>query len=197
MQESIFELIIALFKEDIEDRKIKKDAGKPIINMEKYIIDAFKKSEEAYVEMEKIKEEMMQMHQQNRTPESKVLNVDKEEKIAAVLNMENGREKSKKMGIEYTRSLKDFLVTFDKSDIYFRNIVKSKAVWQIKEFAIDLEKKANLIGAERVAELAEKISLLFVYDNLDMLPVYTGKYHLELKKLFAEIENYLKKYSLK
>ena len=191
MQESIFELVIALFEEDVKERKIKKEAGKPIINMEKYIIDAFKKSEEAYVQMEKIKEEMMPMHQRQAVSETMPMK-EEEEGSALVLNTQAGEAKAKKLGIDYLRELKDFLETFDNSDVYFRDIAKSKAVWQIKEFAIDLEKKASLIGAERVARLAEKISLLFVYDNLDMLPVYTGKYHLELKKLFAEIEKYMR-----
>jgi len=194
MQESIYELIIALFEADVEDRKIKKDAGQPIINMEKYIIDAFKKSEEAYMQMEKIKEEMMPMHQQKHTPNPIIDSRDENDESALVLNVELGKEKTKKSGIEYANALKDFIETFDRSDIYFRDIAKSKAAWQIKEFAIDLEKKASLIGAERIAKLAEKISLMFVYDNLDMLPVYTGKYHLELKKLFTEIQKYLQKY---
>jgi len=194
MQESIYELIIALFEADVEDRKIKKDAGQPIINMEKYIIDAFKKSEEAYMQMERIKEEMMPMHQQKHTPNPIIDSRDENDESALVLNVELGKEKTKKSGIEYANALKDFIETFDRSDIYFRDIAKSKAAWQIKEFAIDLEKKASLIGAERIAKLAEKISLMFVYDNLDMLPVYTGKYHLELKKLFTEIQKYLQKY---
>jgi hypothetical protein len=195
MQESIYELIIALFKADVEDRKIKKEAGKPIINMEKYIIDAFKKSEEAYMQMEKIKEQMMPSPPKNMTTEH-VIPKEQGDELLLVLNIEAGRERSSRAGIEYAKALKDFLETFDRSDLYFRDIAKNKAVWQIKEFAIDLEKKASMIGAERVANLAEKISLLFVYDNLDMLPVYTGKYHLELKKLFAEIHKYLRKYHL-
>ncbi|MCF6205567.1 MAG: hypothetical protein L3J47_01545 [Sulfurovum sp.] len=194
MQESIFELIVALFEDDIKDRKIKKEAGKPIINMEKYIMDAFKKSEEAYVQMEKIKEELMPMHQRKESFSQNVPTEEGEEN-ALVLNVEKGLEKSKQKGVDYIDELHDFLETFDRSDVYFRDIAKSKAVWQIKEFAIDLEKKANAIGAERMVKLAEKISLLFVYDNLDMLPVYTGKYHLELKKLFTEIEKYIKRHA--
>ncbi|MCF6207560.1 MAG: hypothetical protein L3J47_11845 [Sulfurovum sp.] len=55
-------------------------------------------------------------------------------------------------------------------------------------------KKSKTIGAERMAKLAEKISLLFVYNNLDMLPVYIGKYHLELQKLMTEIRSYLSRH---
>jgi hypothetical protein len=195
MQESIFELIVALFESEMEERKIRKDAGKPIINMEKYIVDAFKKSEEAYMQMEKIKEEMMPMHQKIHTSETvSPSNVKNDEKTEMVLNVTKGKEKAKKAGVPYTHILKMFLEKFDRSDLYFRDIAANKSVWQIKEFAIDLEKHANSIGAEHIASLAEKISLLFVYDNLDMLPVYTRKYHYELKKLFHEIERYLKKH---
>lgn len=189
MQESIFELIIALFEEDVKERKIKREAGKPIINMEKYILDAFKKSEEAYVEMEKIQSKIAP---KNRiSPMLKEIEREEKEDNSVVLNVEEGRQKAKSMGVDYNDALKHFMETFDGSDRYFRDIAKSKAVWQIKEFAIDLEKQTKVIGAERIAKLAEKISLLFVYNNLDMLPVYPGKYHLELKKLFAEIKNYL------
>jgi len=194
MQESIFELIIALFEKDVEDRKIKQDAGKPIINMEKYIIDAFKKSEEAYVEMEKIKEEMMPFHQrvamEKEAPKRTTVGHEPQ-----VLNIESGKEKCALKKIDYIDALKEFVETFDRSDLYFRDIVNSKAVWQIKEFAIDLEKMANLIGAERVAQLSEKISQLFVYDNLDMLPVYARKYHNELKPLLQQINHYIKKHA--
>jgi hypothetical protein len=189
MQESIFELIISLYKEDIKDRKIKKEAGKPIINMEKYIIDAFHKSEEAYVQMEKIKEKISPP-QTDATPAS---TIEIEDEDALVLDIKEGLSRAKKTGTDYKSALKKFLDTFEKSDLYFRDIAKNKAVWQIKEFAIDLEKHAKIIGAERIAKLAEKISLLFVYNNLDMLPVYTGKYHLELNKLFKEINRYLSK----
>ena len=191
MQESIYELIVSLYASGIQDIKIKKAAGKPIINMDKYIINAFEKSEEAYLEMEKIKERIEQARKK-----AKVKSFTRGETEAThllVLNVEKGMEKAKKTGIDYRVELKKFLEKFDRSDLYFRDIVKSKASWQIKEFAIDLEKHASSIGAERIANLAEKISLLFVYNNLDMLPVYTGKYHLELKKLFGEIKRYLEK----
>jgi len=198
MQESIFELIISLFEGDIRERKIKKEAGKPIINMEKYIIDAFKKSEEAYVEMEKIQEEIGQKETSSipSTPSivKKHLSEPKAEELSAVLNVEKGKQKSATVGLDYSEALKSFKETFDRSDVYFREIAKGKAVWQIKEFAIDLEKKASMIGAERMAGLAEKISLMFVYDNLDMLPVYIGKYHLELKRVMKEIDIYLKRH---
>ncbi|SFV89725.1 Sensory box histidine kinase/response regulator [hydrothermal vent metagenome] len=191
MQESIFELIIALFEADIKERKIKKEAGKPIINMEKYILDAFKRSEEAYVEMSRIRSKI--------TPKSKIapmlkeIEREDENDHSIILNLEEGKMRAKKKGVEYVDALQHFTEKFEGSDRYFRDIAKSKAVWQIKEFAIDLEKEAREIGAERVARLAEKIGLLFVYNNLEMLPVYPGKYHLELNKLLLQIKNYLKK----
>ncbi len=192
MQESIYELIIALFEKDIKDRKIKKEAGKPIINMEKYILDAFRKSEEAYVEMEQIQSKLMSQHK--LSPMLKEMEREEAADTSIVLNIEEGLSRTKAMGLDYKEALKNFLETFDGSDRYFRDIVKNKAAWQIKEFAIDLEKQAKIIGAERLAKLAEKISLLFVYNNLDMLPVYSGKYHLEIEKLFTEINTYLQKH---
>jgi hypothetical protein len=187
MQESVYELIIALYERDVKDRKIKKQAGKPIINMEKYIIDAFEKSEEAYIQMEKIKSQITPSKQE----EIPVSEVEPEDNDTPVLNPKEASRLAKKAGMDYNKALKDFMEKFDKSDIYFRDIAKSKSVWQIKEFAIDLEQNAKVIGAERIAKLAEKVSLLFVYNNLDMLPVYIGKYHLELKKLMTAIKQYL------
>jgi len=154
--------------------------------MEKYIIDAFEKSEEAYIQMEKIKDQV--------SPEKREVTPDPEvepDDDTLVLNPKEASKLAKKAGMDYKKALKDFMEKFDKSDIYFRDIARSKSVWQIKEFAIDLEQHAKVIGAERIAKLAEKVSLLFVYNNLDMLPVYIGKYHLELKKLMAEIKRYL------
>ena len=189
MQESVFELIIALFEDDIKERKIHQKVGKPFINMEHYIMDAFKKSEEAYMEIEKIKEQMapVQNHHVLKDEEKKV-----DEDDLLVLNVMAGMENTKKLGLNYSDELKGFWEKFNKSDIYLRDIAKSRAVWQIKEFAIDLEKRSSVIGAERVANLAEKISLMFVYDNLEMLDVYSRKYHVELEKLMREIKNYLK-----
>ena len=195
MQESIYELIVALFEADIHDRKIKKDAGRPIIDMEKYIIDAFKKSEEAYLKMAKIKEGSISMPQYKRATDPITAKVDATSKNLPVLNVKLGQEKSRKVGVDYLHALREFVEVFDHSDTYFRDIAQGKAVWQIKEFALDLEKKAALIGAERMTKLAEDISLLFVYENLDMLPVYSGKYHLELKKLLGEIHTYLKNHT--
>jgi len=109
-----------------------------------------------------------------------------------VLNKKTGEENAKKMGLKYHNELKKFLDTFDRSDLYFRDIVNQEATNKIKEFSIDLEKQAKLIGAESIWKLAETISLIFVYNKLDMLPIYPGKYHLELQKLLTEIKKELK-----
>ncbi len=191
MQESIFELIISLFEKDVKERKIKKEMQKPVINMEKYIIDAFRRSEEAYMEAEEIAPYIPVKN--SISAEIPVPLTKEEESSLKVLNREYGQDRCKQMGVDYVKELESYVEAFGKSDYYFREIVKNKASWQIKEFAIDLEKRSKQIGAERMAKIAERIGLLFVYDNLDMLPVYTGKFHLELKKLLKEIETYLKK----
>jgi hypothetical protein len=66
--------------------------------------------------------------------------------------------------------------------------VNEKSTYKIKGFCIDLEKHAKLIGAESMLEFADILSLIFVYDKLDMLPIYPGKYHIELQKLIEEIK---------
>jgi hypothetical protein len=38
---------------------------------------------------------------------------------------------------------------------------------------------------------SEIVSLIFVYDKLDMLPIYPGKYHVELRNLLEAIRKYL------
>ncbi len=96
------------------------------------------------------------------------------------------------MGLKYANELKNFLDTFDRSDIYFRDIVHEKATHKIKEFCIDLEKHAKLIGAESMLKFADIVSLIFVYNKLDMLPIYPGKYHIELQKLIDEIKKDLR-----
>jgi hypothetical protein len=117
-----------------------------------------------------------------------------EEKKSAhvvVLDTRKGLENSKKQGLIYSDELQKFLETFDKSDLYFRQIVNEKQSNKIKDFCIDLEKQSKLIGAEGMQKFADIISLIFVYDKLDMLPIYPGRYHIELGKLTSEIKKYL------
>jgi hypothetical protein len=96
------------------------------------------------------------------------------------------------MGLKYSAELKNFLDSFERSDIYFREIVNENATSKIKTFCVDLEKHAKLIGADSMLKLAETVSLIFVYNKLDILPIYPGKYHIELQKLIPEIKKELK-----
>ena len=41
-------------------------------------------------------------------------------------------------------------------------------------------------------KFADIVSLIFVYNKLDMLPIYPGKFHIELQKLIVEIKKELK-----
>ncbi len=179
MQESIFELIISLFEDEVKDRSIKPKEKKTVINMEKYIDEAFKKGEKSFGEKS----------QENKQD---TIKEERREVERVILDIEVGKQNAKKVGLEYMMELKKFLDSFDHSDIYFRQVVNEKQTWQIKEFCIDLEKQAKSIGAQSMSGFAERVSLLFVYDKLDTLPIYTGKYHMELKKLITEIKVQLK-----
>jgi len=181
MQESIFELITALFQADIDNRTIKTLDKVSTISLDIYIDNAFAESEKYRVNA------LVKKISKNAVKSIEI----KENKTHAVLNHNVGIHNTQKVGLVYRDELEDFLETFNRSDVYFRDIAHSKSVWQIKEFCINLEKKANLIGAARVANIAEQVSLLFVYDNLDHLPVYAAKYHLELESLIDEIKVYL------
>ena len=105
-----------------------------------------------------------------------------------VLDLESGQNNAKRLGLIYRKELKHFLDTFDRSDLYFRQIVNEKSSTKIKEFCIDLEKQSRVIGADSMLNFADIVSLIFIYDKLDMLPIYPGRYHLELKKLMTEIK---------
>lgn len=79
---------------------------------------------------------------------------------------------------------------FDGSDLYFRQIVNERSLHKIKEFCIDLEKHSKIIGAQSMLRFTEIISLMFIYKKTDSLPIYPARYHIELKKLFREMEHY-------
>jgi DNA-binding response OmpR family regulator len=183
MQESILELIVALFTEDIDNRKIKSLDDISMISMDKYIDEAFVRSEKMFVNAE------VKNIKQNSKKSKKKPNEDH----IKVLDVKFGLNNAKKRGLDYHEELKSFLETFDRSDIYFRNITQDKAIWQIKEFCMELEKQARYIGAGKIADIAEQVSLVFVYDKMDDLPMYAVKYHLELESLIPEIKNYLAK----
>ncbi len=174
MQESIFELIVSLFENKMNDKNINSREEEIIINMEKYLNKDYKEEDKNFV-----KSTLLLVEEE-----------DKEIKIL-VLDTEAGKKNAKKFNVIYSEKLKEFLDRFGRSDEYFIQAVNEKSKWRIKEFCIDLEKEAKLIGALRVLDFAESISLLFVYNKLHTLPTYTNTYQIELKKLMKEIKNYL------
>jgi len=120
-----------------------------------------------------------------------VIEAKKEMKLP-YLDIKLGEEKTKKLGLKYKDELKKFLEVFDRSDIYFRQIVNEKASTKIKEFCIDLEKHSKRIGAQSMLRFADIVSLIFVHNKLEMLSIYPGRYHIELQNLLTEIRKYLK-----
>ena len=183
--ESIFELIVSLFEDEIKDRSIRSRGKNPIANMEKYIDETFKKGVERSIKESEVN--------QNTLTNNDLHNIEEEEKEIerVTLDIEVGEQNAKRVGLEYSKELKKFLDSFDRSDVYFRQVVTNKAVWQIKDFCIELEKQAKIIGAQSMTSFADRVSLLFIYDKLDKLPIYIAKYHLELKKLIGEIKTHL------
>jgi hypothetical protein len=186
--ESIFELIILLFEHDVKDRSIKSEENKTIVNMENYINEAFKKEKEYFREKS---EEHKINHNNLKKSDLHSIKHEKKEIETVILDTKVGEQNTKKVGLSYAKELKKFLDSFDHSDVYFRQIVNEKAIWQIKEFCIELEKKAKTIGAHSMLNLTDQITLLLIYNKLDTLPVYVGKYHIELEKLIREINRYL------
>jgi len=154
--------------------------------MEKYINESLKKEDKN--SRETGNESNINQHSLKK---NNIIIEEEKETKGPVLNTETGEKNAKRYGMLYAKELKKFLDNFDNSDVYFRQVVNEKQTWQIKEFCIDLEKQAKNIGAQRMSSFAERVSLLFVYDKLDRLPVYTGKYHIELRNLITEIEEHL------
>ena len=179
-QESIFELIISLFQNDLNRGKIKPEGKKYIVDLEKVLKNIEKPEELSKLAQHKMeRNDLNDMIERNRGIKE------------TILDKEIGEVNTKKMGLNYTEELKNFVETFDRSDRYFRQIVNEKATEKIKEFCIDLEKHSKLIGAQSMFKFADIVSLIFVYDKLDLLPIYPGKYHLELEQLLKEIKKYL------
>lgn len=178
-EESVFELIISLFKNERDRKDIKEKAKENIVDLEKLL--QIHKHNEKHVNPSSMYEENLQTIIEKR----REINLP-------VLDTKSGEENTKKMGLKYANELKNFLDSFDRSDIYFREIVNEKSIHKIKEFCIDLEKHAKLIGAENILKLAETVSLIFVYNKLELLPIYPGKYHIELQKLITEIKKELR-----
>ena len=176
-EESIYELIVSLYQHEVHKKTIRTQTKMNIVDIEEML-----QSQKSGRNEKKTG--------QNRTTEDNIYNVIEKKKglDLPILNKKIGEENTTKMGLKYKNELKNFLDTFDRSDIYFRQIVNEKATNKIKEFCIDLEKHARLIGAESILKFADIVTLIFVYKKLDMLPIYPGKYHIELQKLIEEIK---------
>ena len=181
VQESIFDMIVSLYKNELDNRAIRLINDKSMTKMDRCITEAFHQSDEITP-----KHETIQMEQKDE-----LFTEVKENPNHYILNTDLGMKNTQKFGLLYKKELQNFIDDFSKSDVYFRDIVQTKALWQIKEFCIDLEKKANLIGAQKVAYIAEQVNLLFVYDKIDNLSIFASKYHVELKYLIDEIKTYL------
>ena len=181
-QESIFELIVSLFEQ----------AG-PFQNN----TNALNESSGNDTSLLDVKA-LFETHVIQNEEDAVVHQVDtliatKREKKVQVLNADEGIRYAEKMGLVYKKELTNFLNIFEHSDLYFRKIVNEKSTYKIKEFCIDLEQKSKMIGAESMTNFADIVSLIFVYDKLDLLPIYPGRYHIELQNLVSEIEQFLKK----
>lgn len=179
-EECIYELIISLFKNGPVEQKKRVKSPENIVDLEKVLQPPKNPINENKITQSQVLED--QFH---------TIIEKKREHDLAILDREAGEENTKKMGLRYKNELKNFLDIFDHSDIYFRQIVNEKATNKIKEFCIDLEKHSKLIGAESMLEFADIVSLIFVYNKLDILPIYPGKYHIELEKLIEEIKKEL------
>ena len=181
VQETVYDLIQTLFKHDTLNRIIKPPSSESSIDIEDHIND--KKREE---------KERSEVARKGMTKHTAYAQTEDEYNISdIVFDPVLGMSNLKRINSDYPEALREFLDTFDHSDRYFRDIVHSKSVWQVKEFCIDLEKHARHIGALSTADIAARVSLVFVYDQLDTLPIYIGKYHMELEKLTKEIKVYL------
>jgi hypothetical protein len=185
MQESIFELIIALFEDEVENRPAPSRHKVPVISMDKYINEVF---------LQRSKKLVRSVHESQNSSESlakEESTPEVEEEVYTILDTTLGMENSRKMHCDYKAELEKFLETFDKSDRYFKQIVEGKMLWQVKQFCIDLEAQAKIIGAQSMLNFANQISILFTYDKADTLPLYVNKYHKELKALTTEIRDNL------
>ena len=108
-----------------------------------------------------------------------------------VLDTKEGLKNARITDKSYYDVLKDFLDTFDRSDLYFREIINSKSYDEIQQFYKDLKRGADMIGAKSMYQFVETLELVFEHKKFDYLPIYPGRYHLELQKLIKEIREYL------
>jgi len=179
-EESIYELIVSLFKNKGVHHESKTSKKKNIVDIEKVLLRA----------NEQVNDKQTGQDSPNKGNLHTVMEQHRGAKLP-ILDREIGEENARNMGLKYSNELKKFLDDFNRSDLYFRQIVNEKAIEKIKEFCINLEKQAKLIGAQSMLKFAEIVSLLFVYNKLDLLPIYPGKYHIELQNLLEEIKKEL------
>jgi hypothetical protein len=175
-QESIFELIISLFNES--STVTKSTQTQDIIQVKQPLQTLGAR-------------DLPEMNTETGNSTLQTIIESKRAMHVEVLDISKGLDNAQAMGLLYSDELEKFLEVFDRSDLYFRQIVNEKAENKIKEFCIDLEKQAKVIGAESMLKFADIVSLIFVYDKLDMLPIYPGRYHIELDKLVTAIKKYL------
>jgi len=181
-EEGIFELIVSLFKKNSSVKYTQ------ISQEKKNIIDI-----EKLLQTEKRNLNEMNMGRGSLAGDNLHAMIEKKKGLKLpILDRAAGEENTKKVGSVYSYELKNFLDTFDHSDIYFRKIVNEKSTHKIKEFRIGLEKQAKLIGAQSMLNFSDILSLIFTHNKLDMLPIYPGRYHIELQELIQEIKSYLR-----
>lgn len=180
-QESIYTLILSLYQDSNDQIASKSNETTHIVDIAKHL----------QTQKENVVQATAMQNPLGFTSGLQKSTEPKKELVLAILNKEEGIKNTQKMGLDYKNELKIFLDIFDKSDLYFRQIVNEKAINKIKQFCIDLEKHAKIIGAESMLKFADTVSLIFVYNKLDMLVIYPGKFHIELKKLLEEIKKEL------
>lgn len=179
-QESIFELIVSVFSDEYDSEQFLKNR------------ERLKQAEEIVrtrrgTEKEKSKVAVVQTSSKDSF---RTVLENKKNEYTSILDISLGKKNTKTLRLNYEDELENFFDMFNGSDLYFRQIVNKRSIHKIKEFCIDLEKHSKIIGAQSILKFTEIISLIFVYDKVDLLPIYPGRYHIELKKLFKEMERY-------
>lgn len=179
-QESIFELIVSIFSDEYDSEQFLKNRKK--LKQVEEVKTTQRKEQGDISEVSTVKSSEKDTFQS--------LLENKKNDYAAILDLHIGKKNTKSLRLNYEDELENFFDMFDGSDLYFRQMVNEKSVHKIKEFCIDLEKYSKIIGAQSMLKFTEIISLIFVYNKIDLLPIYPGRYHIELKKLFKEMEKY-------
>jgi len=116
---------------------------------------------------------------------------DKKATYQEILDARDGLKYARRTNKSYYDVLQEFLNSFEKSDLYFKELVDSKSYDEIQQFYKDLKRGADIIGAKSMYQFVETLELVFEYKKFEYLPIYPGRYHLELQKLIKEIREYL------